>query len=353
MELPPFGQDTPHTWEHSMEVQLPFLQRVLKRLTVLPIVFGEVDASRAARVLAGFVDEKTFLIASSDLSHYHPYQAAVQKDSSCIRAICDLDVAWMEREEACGKAPILTLMHLARAKGWKARLLDYRNSGDTSGDKSRVVGYAAIGFYEPEKEAAAAPVLEGVSEPQYTAEDRRLLLDLARKTVVAAAKGETPPGVDPAELSEKLRRRRACFVTLTNSGDLRGCIGSIFPQEPLCEAVVSRARSAALEDPRFSPVEPSELDQIHIEISVLTVPRRLECSSPNDLLEKLRPSVDGVVLRVGRREATFLPQVWEQLPDKNDFLAHLCRKAGLPATAWESPDALVLTYQVEAFEESE
>lgn len=356
IELPAFGEETPHTWEHSMEVQLPFLQRVLKDFTLIPIVFGEVDAQQAARVLAKYIDDKTLVIASSDLSHYYPYQVAVQKDSSCVRAICELDAKWIDNEEACGKLPILTLIHVARAKGWKAKLLDLRNSGDTAGDKSHVVGYAAIAFYAPsEAQAASEPAakteLAAKAAAQYTPAERKLLLELARKTVTAAARGEKLPSLEGEKFSEKLRQHRACFVTLTKNGQLRGCIGSIFPQEPLCEAVVSRARSAAMEDPRFSPVEAGELDQIEIEISVLTVPQRLDFSSPEDLLKKLRPRVDGVVLRVGSREATFLPQVWEQLPDKEEFLAHLATKARLPSDAWRSPEAMVLTYQVEAFKE--
>lgn len=354
MELPAFGEDTPHTWEHSLEVQLPFLQRTLKRFTLIPVVFGEVDPERAAKALAEYLDDKTILIASSDLSHYRPYREAIHVDSSCTGAICALDVKWMEKEDACGKTPILTVMHLARAKGWKARLLDYRNSGDTAGDKSHVVGYAAIAFYVPDETKPAEPAAKEPSKPTanlYTPEERKLLLDLARKTVVAAAKRTRLPEVDAAKVSEKLRQRRACFVTLTRQGDLRGCIGSIFPAEPLCEAVVGRAASAATDDPRFAPVEPSELDQVHIEISVLTVPQRLEFSSPEDLLEKLRPNVDGVVLRVAGREATFLPQVWEQLPDQEAYLGHLSQKAGLSPTAWRRPEAMVLTYQVEAFAE--
>ncbi|NQT84076.1 AmmeMemoRadiSam system protein B [bacterium] len=150
-KAPPVGEDTPHTWEHSLEVQIPFLQRTLKDFSIIPIVFGQVDAEKVARALVRKVDAKTVLVASSDLSHYYPYDVARRKDASCTKAICDLDIERMKKEEACGKAPILTLMHIARQKGWKAKLLDYRNSGDTAGDKSGVVGYAAVVFYEPKK----------------------------------------------------------------------------------------------------------------------------------------------------------------------------------------------------------
>lgn len=153
-KAPAPGKDTPHTWEHSLEVQLPFLQRTLKDFMIIPIVFAPedlVDIEKAAQVLMEHVDEKTLLVASSDLSHYNPYQVARRKDEACIKAICDLDLDEMKKQEACGKGPILTLMHIAREKGWKAKLLDYRNSGDTTGSKAQVVGYAAIAFFEPKE----------------------------------------------------------------------------------------------------------------------------------------------------------------------------------------------------------
>ena len=158
--------------------------------------------------------------------------------------------------------------------------------------------------------------------------------------------------MDAGEVPEKLKEKRACFVTLTIEGDLRGCIGHILPQEALYKAVIDNARSAALHDPRFRPVGPSELARIHVEISVLTVPAPLKFRSPEELLAKLRPHVDGVVLQVGRGQATYLPQVWEQLPEKESFMSHLAEKAGLAADAWRSPAATVLVYQVEAFEEA-
>jgi AmmeMemoRadiSam system protein A len=353
-ELPAFGEDKPDSWEHSLEVQLPFLQRTLKKFSIVPVVFGRVEPQAAAKALEKFLDDRTLLVISSDLSHYHPYETAKKLDLNCVRSICDLNVDWMMQQEACGELPILTLMEIAKQKGWKAKLLDYRNSGDTSGEKAAVVGYAAIAFYKPE--GKETPALEKPAEAagqEYTAGERKFLLELARKTITRAANGDKLPTVDKAEISEKLRQTRACFVTLTKKGELRGCIGSIFPQEPLYEAVISRARAAALEDPRFTPVRPEELKDIEIEISVLSIPRPLEFKSPEELLEKLRPGVDGVVLRVGLRTSTFLPQVWEQLPDKELFLNHLAEKAGLSASAWRQAETTVLTYQVEAFKESE
>ncbi len=140
---------------------------------------------------------------------------------------------------------------------------------------------------------------------------------------------------------------------MTINGNLRGCIGSLSPQEPLYRAVISRAKAAATDDPRFPPVRRDELDKIAVEISVLAPPKRLAFSSPQDLLQKLRPGIDGVVLRVDGHTATYLPQVWKQLPDKRTFLRELSQKAGLAADAWQSPRAVVMTYQVEAFHEED
>ncbi|HIQ23166.1 MAG TPA: AmmeMemoRadiSam system protein B [Planctomycetes bacterium] len=343
---PPFGGDTPHTWEHSLEVQLPFLQKVLGQFELVPAVFGETNPSAAAKALKTIVDEETLVVASSDLSHYYPYSVAMQLDASCVRAICDLDVQWMQYEEACGKLPILTLMHLARELGWKAHLLDYRNSGDTAGQRDQVVGYASIAFYEGPAEES-----EEAGPAGLTAEEQQYLLRLARESLVRAVRGQALLELDEQEVPARLRQRQACFVTLTKQGALRGCIGHIFGCMPLYRAVIENAANAGLEDPRFPPVRIDELDQIHIEISVLSQPKRLDFRGPEELLAKLRPGVDGVVFVLEGRRATYLPQVWEQIPDKEQFLNQLALKAKLPSSAWQDPQAIFLTYQVQAFEE--
>jgi AmmeMemoRadiSam system protein B/AmmeMemoRadiSam system protein A len=336
---PAAGDDTPDTWEHSVEVQIPFLQKTLKNFDLLPVVFGDVDPESAARVLAGLMDDQTIIVASSDLSHYHPYDEARDLDHQCIRTILDLDVDAMKNREACGKGPIQTLLSLARTKGWKAQLLDYRNSGDTDGDKSGVVGYSAIAFYEPMKE-------------NYTLAERKYLLDLARRTLTGVAANQNSEfKVGTGDVPPQLLETKACFVTLTENGRLRGCIGHIVPLEPLYQAVVENAKNAAIRDPRFWPVAPGETDKIKIEISVLTEPQLLLFCSPEDLLDKLHPGEDGVVLRMGALSATFLPQVWEQVPDKVEFLNELAQKAGGAADDWRGKDVKVSIYHVEAFAE--
>ena len=303
-------------------------------------MFRSAPNKASPKLRPEFLHDKTGVVASSNLSHDHPDRAAKEPGNGCVKAICDEDIDRMQTQEACGRTPVLALMHLARLKGWKAQLLDYRNSGDAAGDKDRVVGYTAVGFRPPAPEALAAP-------------ERKLLLDLARKSLKNAAAGLGLPELAAKDVPPKLAEQKACFVTLTINGALRGCIGHLTAIESLYQAVIDNARNAAVRDSRFPAVTPGEVDCIKIEISVLTEPQPLAFSSPEDLLRKLHPNRDGVILRIGPRTSTFLPQVWEQLPDKAQFLNHLAQKAGCKTSAWRGKDAQVSVYHVECFEEGE
>ena len=184
-------------------------------------------------------------------------------------------------------------------------------------------------------------------------EDRQTLLTLAREAVARTAHKQGLPPEDLDEVSEDLRRDGASFVTLTKQGQLRGCIGSLEPRRPLALDVRENAVSAATSDPRFPPVRPEELDDLRVEVSVLSVPEPLDYDGVDDLIAKLRPGIDGVVIERGWNRATFLPQVWEKLPDPIEFLQHLCQKAFLPHDSYLRPGLDVYTYQVEKFEEAE
>lgn len=184
-------------------------------------------------------------------------------------------------------------------------------------------------------------------------EEKRFLLELARRTVREAVASGDLPELDESIVPATLTGKKGCFVTLTKKGELRGCIGNIFPAQPLFRAVMENARSAAIHDHRFSAVTPAELPELEYEISLLTQPSPLAFDSPEELLRQLRPHVDGVVLKVGGRSSTFLPQVWEHFADKEDFLDRLAMKSGGLPTDWRRPDATVLTYQVEAFCDAE
>lgn len=184
-----------------------------------------------------------------------------------------------------------------------------------------------------------------------THEERQTLLTLAREAITRATHRQEPPVVNLNAVSEGLRRDGASFVTLTKHGALRGCIGSLEPRRPLAVDVCENAVAAAFHDPRFPPMHMEELDDLQVEISVLSPPQPLSFDSPDDLIAKLRPGVDGVVIERGWNRATFLPQVWEKLPDPHKFLEHLCLKAYLTAHAYRSTGLDVYTYQVEKFGE--
>jgi AmmeMemoRadiSam system protein A len=187
------------------------------------------------------------------------------------------------------------------------------------------------------------------SNPPLTTTEREFLLNLARESITAQATGQHEPAINEASLPASLSVPRGCFVTLTQQGDLRGCIGNIHPREPLFRAVMENARGAAFRDSRFAPVDEGEVPGLEIEISVLSTPVPLEFTSPESLLGKLRPGVDGVVLKIEGRTATFLPQVWRKFPEPERFLDLLAEKARLSADSWRAPEAVVLTYQVESF----
>ena len=190
-----------------------------------------------------------------------------------------------------------------------------------------------------------------MSEDKLTNEEKRTLLQIARQSLEAGVRGQKLPPLDPRSMSPHLQEWGASFVTLTINGNLRGCIGALEPYQPLAEDVREHAIAAALQDYRFPNVQPHELSQIEIEVSRLTIPVPLEYDTPEDLLGKLRPGIDGVLLRDGTRRATFLPQVWEKLPDPADFLDNMCYKMGAPSDLWRKKRLSVSIYQVEEFHE--
>lgn len=184
-----------------------------------------------------------------------------------------------------------------------------------------------------------------------TEEEGRCLLSEARKTIECRLFDLDEQTRPATELSPRFSERRGTFVTLTIDGNLRGCIGHIIPQESLIEGIRVNAINAAFRDPRFRPLTKKEWKKVHIEVSILTQPRPLSYQDANELLDKLRPGIDGVMIKKGISQATFLPQVWEQLPDQKVFLRHLCLKAGLGADAWKTEKLEVSIYMVQAFEE--
>lgn len=184
-----------------------------------------------------------------------------------------------------------------------------------------------------------------------TQAEKKILLKLAREALESSVRGEMLPGLDQASLTPALQAQGSSFITLTKNNELRGCIGALQPYQPLAEDVREHTIAAALQDYRFPPVEPYELPWLGIEISRLTVPETLAYSSPEELLAKIQPGVDGVILHQSARKATFLPQVWEKIPDKVEFMDQLCAKMGAASDLWRHKHLDVLVYQVEEFHE--
>jgi AmmeMemoRadiSam system protein A len=242
----------------------------------------------------------------------------------------------MKKRDVGDQVPILTLLHLDRLKGWKAHLLHYRRHREARSSSS------APGMSGP------TPICAPKTEP-LTVQERSLILDLARKAVLSAVAHASPP--EAKDVTPRLTEKQACFVTLTTDGALRGCIGHLVARAPLYQAVIESARNAAVHDLRFPPLQRTEMDGLRIEVSVLTAPVALSCSSPEDLLAQLKPGEHGVTLQIGSCLATFLPRVWAQIPDKAEFLDRLAEKAGCSGTAWRGEDATVSVYYAECFEE--
>ena len=353
--------------EHSIEVQVPFLQRVLSRFTLLPILIGSItepDYGRIAAALKPYVDGSTLVVVSSDFTHfgtrfnYVPYRTGIRDrietlDFGAIEFIVNGDrkgwCDYVRRTGAtiCGRNPIGVLLELLPGR-WgpqpvPAALLSYVTSADKTGGTSDYhmlgqgsVSYASVVFLKPGSRKGKQTVEPLDLLPHDKPLDRECftrLLGLARQTIRSylAGKRETDLGsyVNFGELPDEAKYRAGAFVTLKKKGILRRCIGAIQPRQPLWEAVVGNAIHAAVHDRRFPAVTAEELDDLDIEISVLTAPR--EVPGP----QEFRVGTHGIIIEKEKKRAVFLPQVApEQGWDRDETLTHLARKAGLPGDAW-------------------
>jgi len=341
--------------EHALEVELPWLQRVLGDFELVPIVMGDqsYESSRALGVaLAKLIqgkdkDKDTLIVASSDLSHYHPYDEAVKIDHKTLSALQAWDYFSMSRNfearvwEACGGAPIVAAMIAAERMGAnQALVLKYANSGDTAGDHSRVVGYSADVFLK-------TPSGKTV-EPQFslTGHEKDELLALARKSVEYAVR-EKKAYEPTASASEVLNQERGAFVTLRKSGGLRGCIGYTSAAKPLYMTVRDTATLAALRDSRFQPVSASELPQLEYEISVLSPLRRVLD------VRDIKVGQHGLLMKNGAYEGLLLPQVpVEEKWDRQKFLEETCGKAGMRSGCWKDENTDIFMFTAVVFGEN-
>lgn len=337
--------------EHALEVELPWLQRVLGDFTLVPIVMGDqsYESSRALGVaLAKLIQGgDTLIVASSDLSHYHPYEEAVKIDHKTLNALETWDYFSMSQNfgmrvwEACGGAPIVAAMIAAERMGAnRAVVFKYANSGDTTGDRSRVVGYGAVALVKDQSQQA-------VEQPfLLSGREKSELLALARKSVEYAVK-ERKPYEPAASASEALNQERGAFVTLKKSGDLRGCIGYTSAVKPLYVTVRDTATFAALQDPRFHPVAASELGQLEYEVSVLSPLRRVLD------VRQIKVGQHGLLMKNGDYEGLLLPQVpVDQKWDRQTFLDETCVKAGMRAGCWKDENTDIFMFTAVVFGET-
>jgi len=354
-----------HEYEHSVQIELPLLQKRQQNFKLVPIVAGQCSRqtiSKAAAILKGLIDKETLVVASSDFTHYGPRYRYVPFKENVPEQLNKLDMAAYEQIERldssgfleykrktgitiCGYIPIAILLSMLD-KPAKTRLIKYATSGEISGDFTNSVSYFAIAICGQWQNCPE--IKPQANTLELTPQDKKQLLALARKTIVYALRERRVPQVSELDIavSEAMARPRAAFVTLKKNHQLRGCIGDVFPQRPLYRSVIRNAINASLNDKRFLPLTEVECNDITIEVSVLTVPE------PIDSFAQIRIGIDGVVLSKDGHSALFLPQVaTEQGWDLNQMLTQLSLKAGLPPDAWKE-GARFLVFQAEVFSET-
>ncbi len=350
--------------EHSVQIEVPLLQYKLGDFQLVPIVAGQCSYEtvvKAGEILAGLLDGDTLVVASSDFTHHGPRYQYVRFTQDIPAGIRKLDMgAWASIEELdargllsyrnktgatiCGCVPVAVLLATLR-EGTQAEIVRYTTSGELTGDYSNSVSYLAATF-RGTWGSSSRPV-PATSQSALTPEDKKQLLSLVRQTIRYGLDHQKTPELSDLNFaaSECMKSPRAAFVTLKKNGQLRGCIGDIFPQRPLYKSVMWNAVYAAFADRRFPPLQKEEYEQIKIEISALTPPSPV--TSPHDI----RIGIDGMVLNKDGRSAVFLPQVApEQGWDLETTLQHLSVKAGLPAEAWQE-GASFQVFQADVFGE--
>lgn len=344
-------------YEHSVEVQVPFVQYFLKKgVKIVPILLGTQDPTvcrKIADALKPYFNHENLFVISTDFSHYPAYDDAVKVDKTIADAICtnkpskliDAVSSCMKKQVenlatgCCSWPSVLTLMYLTEdEKDISYKQVIYRNSGDSPyGEKDRVVGYWGITVSQPLQK-------DGFS---LTDSEKRQLLGIARNTINEYLKNRKIPEAPAEKLPDALMQKAGAFVTLRKHGDLRGCIGHFDADQPLYSIVQQMAVASSTQDYRFSPVQPEEMKDIEIEISVLTPMRKI--SSVNEI----KMGRDGIYIRKGSHAGTFLPQVATETGwGLEDFLGHCARdKAGIGWDGWKDKDTEIYTYQAYVFSE--
>ena len=343
-----------HLKEHAIEVELPFLQKMYKDkdFKIVPITMGNPEADDIrilSDTLYDVMDKDTLLIISVDLSHYYPYDKAVELDTNSTSAIEHLDAQKMLKDinshnsEIDAPIAVLGMITLANRYNAKAKIIKYANSGDVAGDKSRVVGYSSIVVYIPSDLQEKGDMIMKV---EYLSKEEKVkLLEIAKLSIIEAVTGKRQ--FFPNVTEEKLKENCGAFVTIKENNELRGCIGYIQAVKPLYETVKDVAKSAAVNDYRFNPVAENELDKLELEISVLTPLKKIKD------INEIEVGKHGLVMKQGFNSGLLLPQVATEYNwDKETFLKETCRKAGLPQDAWKDKSTEIYTFSAEVFGEN-
>ncbi|HIG40549.1 MAG: AmmeMemoRadiSam system protein B [bacterium] len=330
--------DEAHLNEHSLEVHLPFLQIVLDRFELVPLVVGDATKQDVARVLEKlWGGPETLIVISSDLSHFHTYAEAQQLDSTTADKILNLQ-SNLTGSEACGCRPINGLLYLAEQRGFGIRQIDVRNSGDTAGSHDRVVGYGAFSLtQEPltgEAMVRQEPKEDAIEKQRFSNDLRARILKIARQAILHSLQGKGNFQLNLDLFPDPLKVDGASFITLNLQGHLRGCIGSLEAHRSLILDIANNAQAAAFKDPRFKPLSLQEYHAMELHVSILSPPELLPVNSREELLAIIRPGKDGIIIEESGRRATYLPSVWDQLPDPDRFISELRSKAGLDASQW-------------------
>jgi len=360
MRKDPQVQNLPEAFspEHSLEVQIPFLQKDFKDFKIVALLMGYPEFNTTQQLAAVLNDtvgkrDDVLVLISTDLSHYHTYDVAVQMDKYATDSMLagDIRSIWNEnltraKMEMCGFTAVVVGLQYAKMRGLQsAALLHYANSGDVTGDKSRVVGYSSIIFYQGSSAPAAAPAPQGVQP--LTKEQKKFLLETAKQTMSAFVKDKKV--LDVSSSDPRLSAQEGAFVTITKHGQLRGCIGHIIGDQPLLQTVRDMAVAAASQDPRFPPVKPEELNDLDLEISVLSKPQKI--SDPNSI----QLGTHGVIVSQGFNKGVFLPQVAAETGwNLDQFMSELCsQKAGLPPDCWKDAKTTVEIFTADVFSEKD
>ena len=331
-KYPCIVSNVPFEQEHAIEVQLPFLQNVFlpqkqnaidfvknlkklgRKIRLVPIVVGKCDYRLISDIIAEYWETSSFII-SSDLSHFYSQNICRQVDNYTAVIIETGKIDCFQNEQACGLIGIKGLVDFANNNDASLIRVEMYNSGDVNGETDSVVGYGSWFLYPDKKNQFI--------ETYY----KQYVLDIVRESIIYAINGEE---FKPTNIPPVILEYGASFVTIKINGELRGCVGSIYPTKPLIVDLIDNAKNAGFQDSRFNPLTIEELENIEISVSILSSIERIKFKDEKDLLSKISPY--GIIIAEGEKRAAYLPIVWEQLPDKEVFLNSLKEKAGLPPT---------------------